>query len=116
MLSVLDLVNLKPSEETMAVKKKETSTKNEKSSPKKIAKKHVKTTDDEAKASTKKEKSSPKKTTDGYGVDYIAEQLGKAPNLVRVALRTKGVKKEGKSYSWSTKAEADAVVKQLKAD
>lgn len=64
------------------------------------------------KASTKKEKTS----TEGYGVAYLAKQLEKEPNLVRVALRNKGIKKTGKSYNWETKAEADKVVKQLKAD
>lgn len=50
-----------------------------------------------------------------YGVDYVAKALDKAPNLARVALRNANIKKSGKSYGWDTKADADAVVKKLKA-
>ena len=50
-----------------------------------------------------------------YGVDYVAKALGKDANLVRVSLRKNKVKKAGKSYGWKTKAEADSVVKKLKA-
>lgn len=68
---------------------------------------------------TKKKKAAPAKKKEkekpAYGVDYIAEALGKAANLVRVQLRKNDIEKEGKSYGWATKAEADAVVKKLKA-
>lgn len=50
-----------------------------------------------------------------YGVDYLAKALDKEANLVRVQLRNANIKKLGKSYGWATKAEADAIVKQLKS-
>lgn len=59
-------------------------------------------------------KKAAKEEAPAYGVAYIAKALDKAENLTRVALRNAGVKKSGKSYGWSTKAEADAVVKKLK--
>ncbi len=70
----------------------------------------------EAKPSKKIEKKPAKKAEKtGYGIQYLAEQLGKKANLVRISLRGKKIKKPGKSYTWLTKSEADDVVKKLKA-
>lgn len=51
-----------------------------------------------------------------YGVAYVAEKAGLAEATVRIKLRDLKVKKEGKSYGWTTQADADAIVKKLKAD
>lgn len=54
-------------------------------------------------------------TDDGYGIKYLAEQLGTEPQNVRHALRRLKVEKTDNRYSWSRKSDADAVVKQVKA-
>lgn len=51
-----------------------------------------------------------------YGIPALAEALGTEPHLVRARLRTAKVAKAGKKYGWATKADFDAVVKQLKAE
>lgn len=51
-----------------------------------------------------------------WNAGYIAKVLGKTGNMVRILLRRKKVKKPGKTYTWNTKAEADAVIKKLKED
>lgn len=65
-----------------------------------------------AKKVVKKEKAPAFK----YGVDYLAEKAGLAAATVRIKLRDLKVKKEGKSYGWNSQADADAVVKKLKAE
>lgn len=60
-------------------------------------------------------KSSDKDAKEGYGVNYLAKQLEKKPNLIRILLRDKKIKRPGKSYIWPSKSAADAVVKKLKA-
>ena len=59
------------------------------------------------------------KTEEGemkYGIPALAEALGTEAHLVRARLRTAKVPKAGKKYGWATKADFDAVVKQLKAE
>lgn len=71
-----------------------------------------------AKATTKKlpkDKPVAKEVKEGYGVDYLAEQLGLEPFTVRQKLRKAKVEKAGRSYTWATKKEADDVAKTLKA-
>lgn len=65
-----------------------------------------------AKAEAKTEK---KAAAEGYGVAYIAEALGIEPFTVRQKMRKAKIEKNGKSYSWPTKKEADEVAKQLKS-
>lgn len=84
------------------------------------AKKKVKDETEEApkkKVAVKKEKTedAPKKETEGYGVAYLAESLGVEPFTIRQKLRKAKVEKNGKSYSWKTKKEADEVAKTLKS-
>lgn len=50
-----------------------------------------------------------------FGISDLAEKLGIKEASVRVQLRNKGIKKDGKSYGWDTKAELQEVVDQLKA-
>ena len=51
----------------------------------------------------------------GLAVDP-AEKAGLAPATVRIKLRDLKVKKKGKSYGWNSQADADAVVKKIKAE
>lgn len=71
----------------------------------------VKNEDSNTKSTKTKSENKP-----AYGVDYLAKQLGKAGHLVRSQLRTRKIPKNGRTYGWDTKAEADDVVAQLKAD
>jgi len=48
-----------------------------------------------------------------YGVPELADALGIEPASVRVALRNKGVEKNGNVYGWKNQKDFDAVVKQL---
>lgn len=48
-----------------------------------------------------------------FGVPELADALGIEPASVRVALRNKGVEKNGNVYGWKTRKDFDAVVKQL---
>lgn len=50
-----------------------------------------------------------------YDINYIATALGKKANIVRISLRSKKIKKPGKSYIWPNKSDADEVIKKLKA-
>ena len=69
----------------------------------------------EAKPAKKEVKPAKKAEKAGYGIQYLAEQLGKKTNLIRIQLRGNKIKKPGKSYTWATKSEADDVIKKLKA-
>lgn len=53
--------------------------------------------------------------TSGYGVAYLAEQLGIEPFSVRVKLRDHEVPKNGNRYQWASKKEADKVVAQIRS-
>ena len=58
----------------------------------------------------------PKATKkEGYGVAYLAEQLGLEPFTIRQKLRKAKVEKGGRSYTWATKKEADEVLKAIKS-
>jgi hypothetical protein len=46
------------------------------------------------------------------GVSDLAKHMKKTPTAVRALLRTRKVKKSGKSYSWS-KTELPAIAKKL---
>ena len=48
-----------------------------------------------------------------YGIDDVADALKIKPASARVQLRSKGIKKAGKSYGWNSKAEVEEVVKKL---
>lgn len=49
-----------------------------------------------------------------YGVGYLADALGIDSSKVRQKLRKAGIAKNGKSYGYTTKKDADEIVKQLK--
>ena len=51
----------------------------------------------------------------GYGVNYLAEQLGIEPFSVRVKLRDHEIPKNGNRYQWGSKKEADKVVAQIRS-
>lgn len=51
-----------------------------------------------------------------FGVADLAEILDIEPASARVALRKAEVEKAGRSYGWNTKAELDAVAKQLQSN
>lgn len=51
----------------------------------------------------------------GYGVNYLAEQLGIEPFSVRVKLRDHEIPKNGNRYQWASKKEADKVVAQIRS-
>lgn len=50
-----------------------------------------------------------------YGVNELADAMDIEPASARVALRNKGIKKAGRAYGWSTKAELDEVIEKLRA-
>lgn len=50
-----------------------------------------------------------------FNVNDLAEKMGVQPASARIALRKSGIKKQGKSYGWNTKADLDAMAKTLKA-
>ena len=56
-----------------------------------------------------------KSTEKLFGVAEIAKTLGVKPNVARIRLRAAKIKRNGKNYSFKTKAEVDAIVKKLKA-
>ncbi len=60
-------------------------------------------------------KPADKKTEFTYGIKDLAAALGSEAVAVRGMLRRREIKKNGTQYGWNTKAELDAVVKQLKA-
>lgn len=51
----------------------------------------------------------------GYGVAYLAKELGIEPFSVRVKLRDHEVPKNGNRYQWASKKEADKVVAQIRS-
>lgn len=53
--------------------------------------------------------------TEGYGVNYLAEQLGIEPFSVRVKLRDHEIPKNGNRYQWGSRKEADKVVAQIRS-
>lgn len=92
---------------------KEEPEKEEKEEKKSSKKKPVKKSSDKKPAMVKRPSPSSKKTA-GYGIDFIAKELKKEPNVVRIMLRKNKIKKEGKTYSWPNKVAAEAVVKKLR--
>lgn len=59
-------------------------------------------------------KAAPAEDT-GYGVAYLAEQLGIEPFSVRVKLRDHEIPKNGNRYSWASRKEADKIVAQIRS-
>lgn len=49
-----------------------------------------------------------------YGIEAAAEALNTKPHLLRIRLRRAGVKKNGKTYGWDTKADFEAALAALK--
>lgn len=50
-----------------------------------------------------------------FGIKELAKHLGVQPATARVTLRNNKVKKNGRSYGWSSKTEMEKVAKSLKA-
>ena len=48
-----------------------------------------------------------------YGVTDLADKMGIEPASVRVALRNKGVPKNGSVYGWNSKADLEEVISKL---
>jgi SNF2 family DNA or RNA helicase len=71
----------------------------------------------EAKKAAKKtapKKAAKKEATKGeIGVDYIADKLDISESAARKRLRDFNIPKNGGSYNWATKADADKVVKKV---
>ena len=63
----------------------------------------------------KKKSNLPKYVAPEYGVNYIAEALGKSTSDTRVILRRLKIEKDGRSYNFGSKKNADAIVKKCKA-
>lgn len=63
----------------------------------------------------KKAKAAPKAKEESfkYGIEDLADKLKIKPASARVQLRSKNIKKAGKSYGWNSQAELDEVVKKL---
>lgn len=71
---------------------------------KKAAKKAVKKVAKKAKVeSTKK----------AIGIEYVADKLDVSPGAARMKCRDHNIAKDGKSYGWDTKADADKVVAKI---
>ena len=62
-----------------------------------------------AKKAAKKEAPAKK----AVGIDYVADKLDLSASAARLKCRDNNIPKEGKSYGWDTKAEADKVVAKL---
>lgn len=76
----------------------------------------VKKTKDAAPAKSTKAKAEAAPAEDkGYGVNYLAEQLGIEPFSVRVKLRDHEIPKNGNRYQWASRKEADKVVAAIRS-
>lgn len=69
----------------------------------------------EAKKPAPKEAKAPAADTPKYGIQDLAKMLDLKEASVRVKLRNSNVAKSGKSYGWNSKADLEAVAKQLSA-
>lgn len=67
----------------------------------------------EAKSEGKKIGASAKDLGFKYGVTDLADKMGIEPASVRVALRNKGVAKNGSVYGWNSKADLEEVIGTL---
>lgn len=65
-------------------------------------------------AKKKKEETVEKQEIE-YGVNWLAEQSGLDTRTVRIKLRQLKVEKDGRSYDFGTKKEAEKVLKQVMA-
>lgn len=54
-----------------------------------------------------------KKVTVVYGVKWLAKQTGYSTHTIGMKLRAAGVKKDGKMYSFKTKAAAQSIIKKI---
>lgn len=60
--------------------------------------------------------SKKEKAAGAYGIEHMAKHLGVQPATARVILRNNKIKKDGRSYSWSSKTEMEKVAKGLRSD
>lgn len=53
---------------------------------------------------------------ESFGVAELSAELGVEPTIARTKLRAAGIEKTDGKYSWTKKADFQAIVKQLKGD